>query len=158
VALLAVAEPPTSSTSVVVRAVNVPFDAVLHFKSAAGLVVRAGAPGEVLVAVQSAAAARTSSVHAAFALTVSDGPVVEFNPASKSEGVGAVSVVDPALICTLTTRPAVIETLPGRLQLAGAPLAVHCAAAIDGRANAATAIATSAAQSRMRLIGAPALL
>jgi len=151
VALLAVAEPPTSKTSVVVRALNVPFDAVLHFKSAAGLVVRAGAPGEVLVAVQSAADARMWSVQAAFALTVSNGPVVELNPASKSVGVGAVSAVDPALTCTLTTRPAVIETLPGRLQVAGAPLAVHCAAAIEGRANAPT-IVTTAAHNRIRLI------
>jgi len=137
---------------VVVSALNVPFDAVLHFKSAAGLVVRAGAPGEVLVAVHSAADARMWSVQAALALTVSDGPVVEFNPPSKSAGVGAVSAVDPALTCTLTTRPAVIETLPGRLQLAGAPLAVHCAAAIEGRANAAPAIVTSAAHNLIRLI------
>ncbi len=135
-----------------VRALNVPFDAVLHFKSAAGLVVRAGAPGEVLVAVQSAADARMWSVQAAFALTVSDGPVVELNPASKSAGVGAVSDVDPALTCSLITRPAVIEMLPGTLQLPGAPLAVHCAAAIDGRLYAAPAIVTSAAHNRIRLI------
>jgi hypothetical protein len=38
------------------------------------------------------------SVQAAFALTVSVGPVVELNPASKSDVVGAVSDVDPALI------------------------------------------------------------
>lgn len=145
VALLAVAEPPASRTSVVARALKVPFDAVLHFKSAAGLVVRAGAPGEVLVAVQRAADARMWSVQAAFALTVSDGPVVELNPASKSAGVGAVSAVDPALTCSLMTRPAVIETLPGKLQLAGAPLAVHCAAAIEGPPNMAPATVTSAA-------------
>jgi hypothetical protein len=78
-----------------------------------------------LVAVHSAADARTWRVQAAFALTVNDGPVVELKPASKSAGVGAVSVVDPAPTCSLMTRPAVIETLPGRLQLAGAPLAVH---------------------------------
>jgi hypothetical protein len=54
VTLLAVAEPPTRRTSVVVSALKGPFDALLHFKSPAGLVVRAGAPGEVLVAVHSA--------------------------------------------------------------------------------------------------------
>jgi hypothetical protein len=86
---------------------------VLHFKSAAGFVVRAGAPGEVFVAVQSAEDARTWSVHAALALTVNDGPVVELKPASKSVGVGALSAVDPALTCSLITRPAVIDTLPG---------------------------------------------
>jgi hypothetical protein len=42
-----------------------------------------------------------------------DGPVVELNPASKSVGVGAVSGVEAALTCSRTTRPAVIETLPG---------------------------------------------
>jgi hypothetical protein len=82
VALLAVAEPTTNVTSVVVRGVNVPFDAVLHFKSAAGLVVRAGAPADVLVAVQNAADARTWRVQAAFALTVIAGPVVALKPAS----------------------------------------------------------------------------
>jgi hypothetical protein len=91
------------------------------------------------------------SVQAAFALTVSDGPVVELNPASKSVGVGAVSVVDPALTCTLTTRPAVIETLPGRLQVAGAPLAVHWAVASEGRTNAPT-IVIIAAHKWIRLI------
>jgi hypothetical protein len=130
----------------VVRALNVPFEAVLHFRSAAGLVVRAGAPAEVLVAVHSAADARTWSVQAAFALTVIVGPVVELKPASKSAGVGAVSAVDPALTCTLTTRPAVIETLPGRLQLPGAPVAVHWAPAIAGPANVAPTIVTIAAQ------------
>jgi hypothetical protein len=73
-------------------------------------------------------------------------------------GVGAVRAVDPALTCSLTTRPAVIETLPGCVQLTGVPLVVHCAAAVEGRANAAPAIVTSAAQNRMTLISAPALL
>jgi hypothetical protein len=77
------------------------------------LVVRAGAPAEVLVAVHTAVDARTWSVHAALELTVNDGPVVELNPASKSAGVGAVSAVEAALACSLMTRPAVIETLPG---------------------------------------------
>jgi hypothetical protein len=106
----------------------------------------------VLTAVHNAADARTWSVQAAFALTVIAGPVVDLKPASKSAGVGAVSAVDDALICTLTTRPAVIETLPGRLQLAGIPLAMHCAAAIDGRTNAAPTTATSAAHNRICLI------
>jgi hypothetical protein len=106
----------------------------------------------VLTAVHNAADARTWSVQAAFALTVIAGPVVDLKPASKSAGVGAVSAVDAALICTLTTRPAIIETLPGRLQLAGIPLAMHCAAAIDGRTNAAPTTATIAAHNRICLI------
>jgi hypothetical protein len=97
VALLAVADPVTRVTSPVVSAAKAPFDAVLHFRSAAGLVVRAGAPGEVFVAVHSAEDARRWRVHAAFALTVSVGPVVELKPASKSAGSGAVSGVEPAL-------------------------------------------------------------
>jgi hypothetical protein len=97
VALLAVADPATRLTSLVVREVNAPFDAVLHLRSAAGLVVRAGAPGEVFVAVQSAEAARRCRVHAALALTVKIGPVVALRPASKSAGVGAVRAVEPAL-------------------------------------------------------------
>ena len=116
VALLAVADPVTRLTSLVVRATKDPFDAVLHFRSAAGLVVRAGAPGEVFVAVHSAEEARRWSVHAAFALTVRVGPVVELKPASKSAGTGAVSGVEPLLTWSRTTRPAVMETLPGKPQ------------------------------------------
>jgi hypothetical protein len=112
-ALLAVAEPLMSTASVVESALKPLPDTVLQCRSAAGLFVRAGAPGDVLVAVQEAADARTCNVHPAFALTVTVGPVVEFRPASKSAVVGAVSAVDPALTCSLTTRPAVIETLPG---------------------------------------------
>jgi hypothetical protein len=112
VALLAVAAPVTSVTSLVVSAANVPFDAVLHLRSAAGFVARAGAPGDVFVAVQKPLEARRDSVHGAFALTVNVGPVVALKPASKSVGVGAVSGVAPALTCSLTTRPAVIDTLP----------------------------------------------
>jgi hypothetical protein len=52
----------------------------------------------VLVAVQTADEARMLSVQAAFALTVNVGPVVELKPASKSDVVGAVREVDPALI------------------------------------------------------------
>jgi hypothetical protein len=96
------------------------------------LVVRAGAPGEVLVAPQNAVDDRMCSVHAAFALTVSVGPVVALNPASKSAGVGAVSEVDPAVICSRTTRPAVVDTLPARLHVPPAPDAVHCARAVTG--------------------------
>jgi hypothetical protein len=96
--LLAVADPVTRFTSLVVSEINDPFEAVLHLRSAAGFVVRAGAPGEVFVAVHVAAVARRESVHAALALTVSVGPVVALNPASKSAGVGAVSAVEPALI------------------------------------------------------------
>jgi len=98
VALLAVAAPVTRFTSIVVSAIKDPFEAVLHMRSAAGLVVRAGAPGDVFVAVHVAAAARRLSVHEAFALTVSVGPVVALNPASKSVGFGAVSGVETALI------------------------------------------------------------
>ena len=97
-ALLAVADPVMRFTSLVVNDTNDPFEAVLHLRSAAGLVVRAGTPGEVFVAVHVAAAARTDSVHEALALAVSVGPLVELNPASKSAGVGAVSAVEPALI------------------------------------------------------------
>jgi hypothetical protein len=107
-----VAAPVTRFTSLVVSALKAPFDAVLHIKSAAGLFVRAGAPADVLVAVQTAVDARRCSVHEAFALTVKVGPVVELNPASKSAGVGAVRAVEAALIWSLTTRPAVIDTLP----------------------------------------------
>jgi hypothetical protein len=84
VALLAVADPVTRLTSVVVSAAKDPFEAVLHLRSAAGLLARAGAPGEVFVAVHVAAAARRWSVHAALALTVKVGPVVALKPASKS--------------------------------------------------------------------------
>jgi hypothetical protein len=42
------------------------------------------------------------------------------------------------------TRPAVIDTLLGTVQLAGAPLATHCASAIEG-VKAAPVIVTSAA-------------
>src|SRR5207244_8333947 len=101
-----------------------PPDPRLHWRSVAGLFARAGAPGDVLVAVHTAEAALMWSVHAALALTVSVGPVVALNPSSKSEGVGAIRAVEPALICRRTTRPAVIETLPGKPQLAGAPFAV----------------------------------
>jgi hypothetical protein len=121
-------------------------DAVLHLRSPAGFVVRAGAPGEVFVAAQNVAAERRLSVHAAFALTVSVGPVVELKPASKSEVVGAVRAVEPAAICRRTTRPAVIVTLPGTVHESPSPLAVHCASAASGtddnpitKANAAQA-------------------
>jgi hypothetical protein len=100
-------------TSPFVRAVKVPPAAVLHLKSPAGFVVRAGAPGDVLVAVQNEPDERRCNVHGALALTVSVGPVVELNPASKSAGEGAVSAELPALICRRTTLPAVIVTLPG---------------------------------------------
>jgi hypothetical protein len=98
VALLAVAVPVTSVTSLVVRAAKGPVESLLHLRSAAGLLVRAGAPGEVFVAVQVAAAARRLNVHDALALTVRVGPEVELNPASKSAGSGAVSGVETALI------------------------------------------------------------
>jgi hypothetical protein len=139
-------------------AVKVPFEAVLHFRSPAGLVIRAGAPGDVLTAVQRALDARSESVHGAFALTVNVGPVVALNPASKSAGVGAVSGVDPALTCNLTTLPAIIDTVPGFEQLAGAPLAVHCAATADGLAHAIRAIAVSDVQRLVLFIVSPARL
>jgi hypothetical protein len=66
--------------------------------------------------------------------------------------------VDPALTCNLTTLPAVIETLPSCVQLAGAPLAVHCAATADGPAHAMTATAVNAGQSLILLIVSPARL
>jgi len=86
---------------------------VLHWRSAAGLLARAGAPGEVFVAVHVAAAACTWRVHEALALTVKVGPVVALNPASKSAGVGAINGVETAVIWSRTTRPAVMVTLPG---------------------------------------------
>jgi hypothetical protein len=123
--LLAVAAPVTRLASLVVRALKIPFELVLHLRSPVGFVVRAGAPGEVLVADQRAAVERTCKVHGAFALTVNVGPVVALNPASKSAVVGAERDVEPAAIWSRTTRPAVSETLPGIPQLAGAPFAVH---------------------------------
>jgi hypothetical protein len=152
VALLAVAEPVTRLTSLVVSAVKAPFEAVLHFRSAAGLVTRAGAPGDVFVAVQNAAEARKWSVHAALALTVKVGPVVALKPASKSAGVGAARVVEPVLTWSRTTLPAVIETLPGRPQLAGLPDAVHCAPSRDGPAKSPNAAANPVATSPSRVI------
>jgi len=98
VALLAVAGPPTRLASLLDSAAKEPFAAVLHLRSAAGLVAHAGAPGDVLVAVHVAEAALICSVQAELALTVSVGPVVALNPASKSAGVGAVRAVDPVLI------------------------------------------------------------
>jgi len=58
VALLAVAEPATRLASVVLSAANPPPDEMLHWRSAAGLFVLAGAVGDVLVAVHSAEEAR----------------------------------------------------------------------------------------------------
>jgi hypothetical protein len=142
----------------ILMAVKVPFEAVLHFRSPAGLVIRAGAPGEVLAAVQRGLDARSESVHGAFALTVKVGPAVALKPASKSAGVGAVRGVDPALTCNLTTLPAVIDTLPGLEQLAGAPLAVHCAVRVDGLTHAIRAIAVSAVQRLVLFIVSPARL
>jgi hypothetical protein len=78
-----------------------------------------------VVAVQRAEFARIYSVHGALALMVSEGPVVELNPASKSAVVGAARAVEPLLISSRTTLPVVIETLPGTLQFAGAPPALH---------------------------------
>jgi hypothetical protein len=98
VALLAVAVPVTSVTSLVVSATKGPVESLLHVRSPAGLLARAGAPGEVFVAVQVAATARRLRVHDALALTVSVGPEVALNPASKSAGMGAVSGVETALI------------------------------------------------------------
>jgi hypothetical protein len=88
----------TRFTSVVVSATKDPPEAVLHLRSAAGLLARAGAPGEVFVAVHVAAAACRWTVHEALALTVRVGPVVALNPASKSAGVGAVNGVEAAVI------------------------------------------------------------
>jgi hypothetical protein len=158
VALLAVAAPLTRVASVVVIPTNVPFEAVLHVRSLAGLVVRAGAPGEVFVAVQKPLDARVETVQGALALTVNVGPVVALNPASKSSAVGAVSEVDPALTCNLTTLPAVIDTLPTSVQLSGAPLTVHCAATVDGFTHAMRAIAVSAVQMLVLFIVCPARL
>jgi hypothetical protein len=117
------------------------------------LVVRAGAPGEVLVALQYVAAERRYKFHEAFALTVIVGPVVAFKPASKSVGVGVVSAVEPALICRYTTRPAVIVTLPVLLQVPGAPLAVHgvvCATAAGAHTD--IIVAATTAKTVVRLI------
>jgi hypothetical protein len=123
--LLAVAGPATRLASLVVSALKVPPELVLQLRSPAGLLAHAGAPGEVFVAPQKAAVERRCRVHGAFALTVNVGPVVALNPASKSAVVGAERDVEPALIWSRTTRPAVSDTLPGTPQLSGAPLAVH---------------------------------
>jgi hypothetical protein len=119
------------------------------------LLARAGTPGEVLDAVHVGDAARIWSVHGAFALTVRVGPVVELKPASKSAAVGAVRVVDPALISSCTTLPAVIDTLPGTLQLSGAPLRLHCAPAAIGSIAATAQIARPADLTELRLISPP---
>ena len=95
---MAVADPANRLASLVVSGANAPPADRLHFRSPAGLLARAGAPGDVFVAVQVALAARMCSIHGAFALTVSVGPVVALNPASKSAVVGAVSDVEAALI------------------------------------------------------------
>ena len=110
--LLAVAFALTRGTSAVVSATNGPPDAWAHFRSAAGLFTRAGAPGEVFVAVHTAVDARRYSLQAEFELTVRVGPVVAFRPASKSAEVGVVRVVEFALIWRSITLPAVIDTLP----------------------------------------------
>jgi hypothetical protein len=98
VTLLAVAFAFTRGTSAVVSAAKGPPETLAHFRSAAGLFTRAGAPGEVLVAVHTAVDARMYSLQAEFELTVSVGPVVAFRPASKSAEVGVVSAVEFALI------------------------------------------------------------
>lgn len=128
---MAVAVPVNILASLVVRAEKAPFEARLHLRSPAGLLVRAGAPGAVFVAVHTAEDARRWSLQAAFALTVSVGPVVALKPASKSAVVGAVSAVEPVLNCSRTTRPAVITTLPAAPQL----LASHwrCTAPATGK-------------------------
>jgi hypothetical protein len=153
VTLLAVAAPVVKLMALVVSALNGPVETLLHFRSPAGLVARAGAPGDVFVAVQNVAPERMLRVNAAFALTVRVGPVVELKPASKSAGVGGVSAVDAGFICSKTTRPAVIETVPVLLQVPGAPFAVHgvvCAAA--GGARAEMIIAATAARKVLRII------
>ena len=127
--MLAVAVPEARLTSLVVSATNGPPALVLHLRSPAGLFVRAGAPGDVFVALHSAVEDLMYSLHAALALMVSVGPVVELNPASKSVAVGAVSIVEVAVICILITRPAVIDAFDATLQLPPFPDAVHCAEA-----------------------------
>jgi hypothetical protein len=96
--LLAVAFAFARATSAVVRAAKGPPDTLDHFRSAAGLLTRAGAPGEVFVAVHTAVDARMYSLQAEFELTVRVGPVVAFRPASKSADVGGVSAVELAVI------------------------------------------------------------
>jgi len=150
----AVAPPVTRLAFEVVNATNGPPGLVLHNKSAAGLSVRAGAPGEVFVAVHSAVEDRRLSAHDAFALIVSVGPVVELRPASKSAVVGAVSEVEDALTCSSTTRPAVIDTSPGRLH-DPAPVTVHCPRAADDTSVRDAAIASRSGMPVMRLIAVP---
>jgi len=130
--VLAVAVPEARVASVVVSWTNGPPGLVLHLRSPAGLLARAGAPGDVVIAVHTAVDDLTWSLQAALALTVSVGPVVELIPASKSAAVGAVSVVEVALSCILITRPAVIDVLVATVQLAGPPDAVHCPMARPG--------------------------
>jgi hypothetical protein len=124
-ALLAVAVPEARLTSLVVRATNGPAALVLQRRSATGLLVRAGAPGDVFVALHTAVVDLRYSLQAEFALIVSVGPVVRLNPASKSVGVGAAREVEVALICILITRPATTEALDARVQLPPLPDAVH---------------------------------
>ena len=83
---------------------------------------------------------------------VSVGPDVELNPASKSVAVGAVNVVEVALICILITRPAVIDALDATVQLPPFPDAVHWAAARPGvTATRANAIAKKFSENRFTL-------
>lgn len=155
VALPAVAPPDTRLTLEVVNATNGPPEPVLHIKSVTGLSVRAGAPGEVFVALHSAVDDRRLSAHEALALIVSVGPVVAFKPASKCAEVGAVSAVEAALNCSITTRPAVMDTSPGRLQDASGPEAVHCPRATDDANVNVAAIVRRNGMAEMVLTGLP---
>src|SRR2546425_5714606 len=76
------AAPLTAVTGTVVSAVNGPPAAVLHSRSAAGLLGRAATPGWVLVAVHVGAAALSWSRQGRFELTIAVGPWFATNPAS----------------------------------------------------------------------------
>jgi hypothetical protein len=156
--LLAVAGPPKRLASDVVSARKVPAAVVLQLRSPAGLLARAGTPGDVFTAVQRLEPARRLSVHAAFALTVNVGPVVALKPASKSAGVGVLRDVDAALAWSLTTRPAVIETLPAWLHVAGAPDAVHWPEAAAGTPINSTVTIAAPLHRIARFIGTPSRL
>src|SRR6185295_7988094 len=105
--------------------------AVLHCKSAAGLLARAATPGCVFVAVQVAAPAAMRSVHDRFAFTVVVGPLSATKPASYAAVVGAVNAVAVPLSVNPSSAPVVSVVLVLAVQVPAGMAAVHvCAMAL----------------------------
>jgi hypothetical protein len=117
--------------SLVETAEKTPFDAMLHLRSAVGLLTLANGPD----ADHTGVAARIWIDHGPFDAIVSVGPVLELKPAVKSAGVGLVRIVEVELICAHTNEVAVIDTVEEMMQ-PPAPIALQiCANVVAGAAE-----------------------